>query len=659
MKELYIAKTFAGLEEVLAQELRDLQIDEIEILNRAVSFKGDLKDLYTANYWCRTAIRILKPITDFPAEDELALYKGIRSIDWSELMGLEDTFAIDATLSNSKINHSQYAALKTKDAIADQFVFKFNQRPNVETTRPTLRISIFIKDDHCTVSLDTSNISLHKRGYRVSAGSAPLNEVLAAGMILLSGWDKKSHFIDPMCGSGTLLIEAALIAMNIPPASYRDYFGFLNFKDFDGDLWKEVKIDGLSQQHDIDFKIIGIDLAAGMIEVAKKNIQSAHLQKDIQLEQISMQEFTPPDSPGIMVCNPPYGERIRTRDIVDLYRDMGDTMKQKYGGYTAWIISSDIIALKQIGLYPSRKIELYNGPLECRFEKFEIYEGSQKEKYKDFKTTDDIDKSISDGPAYRRKDDWDKEGKNTKFKGKTKSEWEIDSQMKENKKEPRKEYDRSDKDRAPRKEYGKSDDRPRRSSGSERGGERSSYDSKSRAPRKEFGKSDDRPRRSSGSERGGERSSYASKNSAPRREFDKSDDRPRRSSGSERGGERSSYASKNSAPRREFDKSDDRPRRSSGSERGGEKSSYASKSRAPRREFDKSDDRSRRSSGSERGGERSSYSAKSNEPKREVRKFTKEIRVKKSRSDNSNENPTFYPKGRPPRKRIPKKSDND
>lgn len=608
MKDLYIAKTFAGLEEILAQELRDLQIDEIEILNRAVSFRGDLKDLYTANYWCRTAIRILKPIADFPAADELALYKGIRSIDWSQYLGLDDTFAIDSTLSNSKMNHSQYAALKTKDAIADQFVFKYKERPNVETTKPTLRIGIFIQNDICTVSLDSSNISLHKRGYRVSAGSAPLNEVLAAGMILLSGWDKKSHFVDPMCGSGTLLIEAALIAMNIPPASYRDFFGFLNWKDFDADLWKEIKIDALAKQCDIDFKIVGTDLAAGMIAVAEKNIKSAHLKNEIQLEQLPMQEFIPPEGPGIMLCNPPYGERIRTRDIVELYRDMGDTMKRKYGGYTAWIISSDIIALKQIGLYPSRKLELYNGPLECRFEKFEIYEGSKKEKYKDFKSTGKRDENRPKGPAYRRKDDWDREGKNTKFKGKTKSDWAFDAKLKEERKGTRDEFPKSDEHR-----------KGRRSDSSDGREERSSFADRRRTPRREFDQSEDRRSNRSDNERSGERSSYADRSRAPKREFNQFDDRRRSNSDSRE--ERSSYSDRRKTPRREFKKYDEE--------------------RSDRSNYDKREEKS------------------SETPKREVKKFTREIREKRSNSGKSDESATFYPKGRPPRKRIPKKPDND
>lgn len=598
MKDLYIAKTFAGLEEVLAQELRDLQIEDVEILNRAVSFRGDLRDLYTANYWCRTAIRILKPIAEFPSADELALYKGIRSIDWSEYFGLEDTFAIDSTLSNSKINHSQYAALKTKDAIADQFVFKYKSRPNVDTIKPTVRVSIFIHDDICTVSLDSSNISLHKRGYRVSAGSAPLNEVLAAGMILLSGWDKKSNFVDPMCGSGTLLIEAALIGMNIPPASYRDFFGFQNFKDFDADLWKEIKIDALAQLRDIDFKIVGTDLAAGMIAVAEKNIKSAHLNKEIQLEQVPMQEFIPPAGSGIMVCNPPYGERIKTRDIVELYRDMGDTMKQKYGGYTAWIISSDIIALKQIGLSPSLKLELFNGPLECRFEKFEVYEGSKKEKYKDFKSKDTRDDNRSKGPSYRRKDTWDREGKNTKFKGKTKSDWAYDAELKEERKGSRDKYPKSDEHR----------------------------------------------KRQSDSDRREEKPSYSDRKSAPRREFKRSDSDSRE--------EESSYAERSRTPKRDFKRSDDRSK--SDSDRREKGSSYSDRRKTPRREFKKSDERRSERSNSDRREERSDES-----PKREVKKFTREIREKRADSGKSEESKTFYPKGRPPRKRIPKKPDND
>ncbi|MBN2236373.1 MAG: RNA methyltransferase, partial [Bacteroidales bacterium] len=455
MKDLYVAKTFAGLEEVLAQELRDLNLSDITILNRAVSFTGDLKDLYTANYWCRTTLRILKPIAEFPAADDNELYKGIRSIDWSLYMDLDGTFAVDSTLSNSKINHSQYAALKTKDAIADQFVFKFGKRPDVDTDRPTLRVSIFIQNDLCTVSLDSSSISLHKRGYRKTAGMAPLNEALAAGMILLSGWDKKSPFVDPMCGSGTLLIEAAMIAMNIPPANFRDYFGFLTWKDFDKEIWEEVKRSSLDLQVDFESDLIGTDLSAGMIAVAEKNIRAAHLQHDIKLYQMDMHDFNPPEGPGMMICNPPYGERIKTRDIVDLYREMGDTLKQKYEGYSAWIISSDIIALKQIGLAASRKLELYNGALECRYERFDIYEGSKKAKNIEIK--DKYGDKKSTEPAYRKKEDWDKDGHQTKFKGRTKTEWEIENKGKKSFKESEetskeKKYERTDS-KAPRRSF--------------------------------------------------------------------------------------------------------------------------------------------------------------------------------------------------------------
>lgn len=632
MKDLYIAKTFAGLEGVLAQELRDLQINEVEILNRAVSFKGDLRDLYTANYWCRTAIRILKPIADFPAADEMALYKGIRSIDWTEIIGLDDTFAIDATLSNSKINHSQYAALKTKDAIADQFVFKFDKRPNVETERPSYRISIFIQNDHCTVALDSSNISLHKRGYRVSAGSAPLNEVLAAGMILLSGWDKKSNFVDPMCGSGTLLIEAALIAMNIPPASYRDFFGFLNWNDFDAELWKEIKIDALAKHEDIDFSIVGSDLAAGMISVAQKNIQSAHLHKDITIEQLAIQDFIPPQGGGTMICNPPYGERIKTRDIIELYREMGDAMKRNFGGYTSWIISSDVIALKQIGLYPSSKIELFNGPLECRFEKFEIYEGSKKEKYlKHDKTDKPTSGHKSTGPSYRNKENWDKEGKTTKFKGRTKTEWEQDSRSKEKNRDSWKENRKENNEKSENRPY------------SERKNEKSDF-SKDRTPRKEFERKS-KTYRENRSETGkrGDRPTY-SKDRSPRKDFDKKDKEFRGNRSDSERSEKPAF-SRDKYPKREFDKKEKDYRNNRDETEKRSERKHFSKDKPPRKEFD-------RNSRDERNY--SEDSSGMSKPKRRPANS----RENNKDSKKSVEKTKFYPKGRPPRKRIPKNPDN-
>ena len=379
----YVAKTFAGLEGVLAIELRNLGATKVEEGHRAVSFTGTKETMYKANYLARTAIRILKPIIDFPSDDETEYYRALSKINWSKYLELDQTFAIDATLSNSKMNHSKYAALKAKDAIVDQFNRKFNKRPNIDTDFPDLRINIFMHNNHTTLSFDSSAISLHKRGYRKETGEAPLNEVLAAGMILLSGWDKKSHFIDPMCGSGTLLLEAALIANNIPSGNYREYYGFKKWKDYDAELWEKVKRDALDLQEEFDFEIIGNELSKEVAEKAIRNIRHAKLHYDIEVKVSDISNFTPPEGPGVVVVNPPYGQRLQTRDIVGLYQKMGDSFKKNFLGYNAWVISSDKEALKRLGLRPTRKIDLWNGPLECKYEKFELYKGSKKAKFQD------------------------------------------------------------------------------------------------------------------------------------------------------------------------------------------------------------------------------------------------------------------------------------
>lgn len=379
----YVAKTFAGLEGVLAEELRQLGATEVEEGHRAVSFSGSKEIMYKANYLARTAIRILKPIIDFPAGNETEYYRNLSKINWSEYLSIDKTFAIDATLSNSKMTHSKYASLKAKDAIVDQFNRKFSKRPNIDTDFPDLRINIFLLNNHCTVSFDSSAISLHKRGYRRETGEAPLNEVLAAGMILLSGWDKKSHFIDPMCGSGTLLIEAALIANNIPAGNYRKYYGFKKWNDYDAELWEKVKKDALQFQEEFEYEIIGNEISAEICEKALRNIRHAKLHYDIEIKNGDIADFIPPKGPGVVVVNPPYGERLQTRNIVGLYQTMGDSFKKNFAGYNAWVISSDLEALKRLGLRPTRKIELFNGPLQCKFEKFELYKGSKRTKFQD------------------------------------------------------------------------------------------------------------------------------------------------------------------------------------------------------------------------------------------------------------------------------------
>jgi len=373
-----IAKTFAGLEDILADELRNIGCENVIPTKRAVEFSGDNTLMYKANYCCRTALRILKPIKTFRAVNEEELYKGVSEIEWWDYMDVKDTFSIDSVVNSNNFRHSKFVALKTKDAVADRFRNRFGERPSVDTENPSLRINIRIFKDEVTISLDSSGSSLHRRGYRTETGLAPINEVLAAGLVMLSGWDKESHFIDPMCGSGTILMEAALIANNIPAGYYRQSFGFEQWKDFEKDAWEKIKDDALDDQKEFEHSIIGSDISGRMISVARNNIKNARMHKDIELYAGNMIDFVPPVGKGVMITNPPYGERMQLEDVKALYKKIGDSLKKNYAGYDAWIISSDLEAIKFIGLRPSRKIMVYNGPLECRFMKFSIYEGSKK-----------------------------------------------------------------------------------------------------------------------------------------------------------------------------------------------------------------------------------------------------------------------------------------
>jgi len=374
----YIAKTFSGLEEVLANELSDLGAKETKILRRGVQFTGEKKLLYETNYLCRTALRIIKPIANFRALNEEQLYNEIGKINWSEYMGLQNTFSIDGITSYSNITHSKYLALKTKDAIADQFREKFGKRPNVDKDYPDLSINVRIFKNECTVSLDSSGESLHKRGYRKATGPAPLNEVLAAGLIRLSGWDADSNLIDPMCGSGTIPIEAALFALNIPSGFFREDYSFKKWKDFDSDLWENVKNQANENSREFKHKIWGSDWSGRILATAKENVISAELENVISLKTSFFDDLEPLNEGGFIITNPPYGERIKTQDINNLYKGIGDSLKQKYIGFTAWILSGNKDALKFVGLRPSRNIIVYNGPIECRFAKFDIYSGSKK-----------------------------------------------------------------------------------------------------------------------------------------------------------------------------------------------------------------------------------------------------------------------------------------
>lgn len=377
-KFLMVAKTMTGLEEILANELNNIGATDIELSNRAVTFTGNKELMYKANYWSRTALHILKPIAGFYIRREEDLYKKIYDIQWEDYMNATGTLAVDAVVNASVMTHSHYVSLKTKDAIVDRFRDYTERRPNVDIENPDIRVNIHLFKNYCSVSLDSSGYSLHKRGYRIKTGVAPISEVLAAGIILLSGWDKQSNFIDPMCGSGTIVCEAAMIANNIPPGYYRKTFGFEKWKDFDLNLWEKIKMDAINEQTEFEYDIIGSDISSEAIEIARENAKSARLHKDIVFEVKSFEEQIPPEDGGILIMNPPYGERIVPEDIVKLYQEVGNALKKNYNGYNAWIISSDFNALKFIGLKPTRKITLFNGSLECKLAKFEIYQGSKK-----------------------------------------------------------------------------------------------------------------------------------------------------------------------------------------------------------------------------------------------------------------------------------------
>lgn len=374
----FVAKTMQGLAPVVSRELLKIGAREIEEHHRAVSFVGDLGTLYKANYMLRTALRILFPIAELEVNNEKELYDAIRSIDWSQWMTADDTLAVDCTLNSDFFNHSQYVALKTKDAIVDQFRDATGRRPSVDLDEPTLRINVHISDTKMTVSLDSSGSSLHKRGYRVDTGKAPMNEVLAAGLIQLSGWERHQHLIDPMCGSGTILIEAAMAAANIPAGFFRPFFGFTKWKNFDEELWSKITEGAISRISEEPVDLTGIEISPNVIRKAKANILEARVEDMIKLFHADFRSWTPPEGRGVLIMNPPYGERMDKDDLEELYGSIGTTLKKKYSGYDAWLVTSSMEGIKHIGLRPSRKITVFNGPLECKFLKFEMYSGTKK-----------------------------------------------------------------------------------------------------------------------------------------------------------------------------------------------------------------------------------------------------------------------------------------
>ena len=376
-----VAKTFFGFEQILADELLLLGAQDVQQGTRMVSFRGDKGFMYKANIALRTALKILKPIQTFRAVNDDSLYRGIYSIDWSQFMNAGQTFVIDSTVHSEIFRHSQFISQKSKDAIVDQFRSKTGNRPGVDRDFPDLRINIHIDQDQVSVALDTSGNSLHMRGYRGATNIAPINEVLAAGMLILSDWDGKSDFLDPMCGSGTILAEAAMIACNIPANINRKEFAFEKWNDWDNNLFEVVTDSLLKRTREFHYSIKGYDKAPSAIMKAKDNIKNANLEEYITIEQRNFFDSDKESQgPLHMVFNPPYGERLDIDDE-EFYASIGDTLKKGYPATNAWFITANLEALKFVGLRPSRKIKLFNGSLEARFVKYEMYAGSKRTKF--------------------------------------------------------------------------------------------------------------------------------------------------------------------------------------------------------------------------------------------------------------------------------------
>jgi putative N6-adenine-specific DNA methylase len=376
-----IAKTFMGLEPVLAKELARLGAADIKEGRRMVSFRGDKELMYRANFQLHTAIKILKPIHHFKARSADDVYEEIRKIDWTTYLDNDRTFAVDAVVFSEEFRHSKFVSYKVKDAIVDQLREKTGKRPNISVSNPDLRLHIHIAEDDATLCLDSSGESLHRRGYRQDSVEAPLNEVLAAGMILMTGWQGDTDFIDPMCGSGTLLIEAALIARNMAPGLFRKEYAFEKWPDFDAELFDNIYNDD-SQEREFQHHIYGYDIDMKAVNTARLNVKAAGLTKDITIERQDFKDFTQPAQKSILVTNPPYGERISTPNLLETYRMIGERLKHQLIGSDAWILSYREECFEQIGLKPSIKIPLYNGSLECEFRKYQIFDG----KLKDFRS---------------------------------------------------------------------------------------------------------------------------------------------------------------------------------------------------------------------------------------------------------------------------------
>jgi putative N6-adenine-specific DNA methylase len=378
----FIATTLYGLEQVLADELTSLGADSVRAHNRAVAFSGDKQMLYRANYHLRTALRVLKPLRAFPARNEEDIYNGIKDIVWEGIMGPESTLAVETVLVSQVYKHSGFISLKVKDGIVDRFRDRTGKRPSVDLKNPDVRIHVHLGDTHCNVSLDSSGESLHKRGYRTQGFMAPLNEVLAAGLIKLSGWEPGMRFVNPMCGSGTLAIEAGIMARGLPGGYFRSGFGFQAWKDYEPDLFESVRKERFLREYK-DSEIMACDLAFPAIRAAQQNLARAGLLGKIDLVKSDFESWQLSPGTGIIIMNPPYGERMEETGLEQLYKNIGDTLKRNFPGYQAWIFSGNQEAMKYVGLKTSRKLTLFNGPIKCKYNQYELYDGSKKKIHHD------------------------------------------------------------------------------------------------------------------------------------------------------------------------------------------------------------------------------------------------------------------------------------
>jgi putative N6-adenine-specific DNA methylase len=375
----FIATTMFGLEEILAAELRELGALNVRVLNRAVSFSGSQAILYKVNIGTRTAMRVLKNLKSFRVTDEESLYDAIYNMKWEDHFSVKNTFMINSSVSSPQFRHSLFVSQKTKDAIADRFRKITNLRPSVNTSDPDITINIHISNDRADVSLDSSGEPLFKRGYRTAQYKAPLNEVLAAGMIMMTGWNGTTPFYDPMCGSGTLPIEAALIGKKIPPGIFREKFGFMQWKDYDSVLFSRL-MESMLNPVDMKAEIFASDISQDAVDLCQSNIKKALLEEFIHVKKLDYKDVTPLSEGGTVIMNPPYGERLKEEEINLFYKNIGDTMKKNFSGYEVWVLSGNPEALKFFGLKPEKKIELINGSIKCKYQKFSIYSGSKKHK---------------------------------------------------------------------------------------------------------------------------------------------------------------------------------------------------------------------------------------------------------------------------------------